>query len=75
MKVKELIKLLEEVDQDALVVTRGYEGGVTSDISVRGDLIILLNVNDAWYYGEHEIENECSTHGSDFDKENGVMIG
>jgi hypothetical protein len=53
MKVSELIKLLETLDQDKRVVISGYEGGV-DDVDNLNITRILLNANSEWYYGKHE---------------------
>ena len=55
MTVRELIEKLSQIEnQEALVMTPGYEGGfddVDYDI-IETDMI--LNVNSEWYYGKHE---------------------
>jgi len=56
MTVKQLIKALSQIqDQDIRVMVRGYEGGY-NDINVDTPTIqyMALNVNDEWYYGDHE---------------------
>jgi hypothetical protein len=56
MTVKQLIQILSTIeDQDVRVMTRGYEGGY-NDINVDTPTIqyMALNVNDEWYYGDHE---------------------
>lgn len=54
MKVCELIEELKKLPSDAIVVRRGYEGGVSEASEVK--LVkVELNVNTAWYYGKHEI--------------------
>ena len=55
MTVKELIENLSKVeDQDALVITRGYEGGFDDVLHNVMVTDIALNVNTEWYYGVHE---------------------
>jgi hypothetical protein len=54
MTVSELIMWLQEEDQNAIVVTRGYEGGYCDINSVAKYRYIVLNVNDEWYYGPHD---------------------
>ena len=61
MKVKELIKMLSEQDQEAMVVINGYQGGVYEPKSLTKE-VVELNVNDSWYYGAHEIGN-CAFTG------------
>lgn len=56
MTVKQLIKALSQIeDQDIRVMVRGYEGGY-NDINVDSPTIqyMALNVNEEWYYGDHE---------------------
>lgn len=53
MTVSELIELLKTLPPDALVVTRGYEGGYC-DVVGADKLSLVLNYNTAWYYGPHE---------------------
>jgi hypothetical protein len=56
MKVRELIQALSKIeDQDALVMTSGYEGGFCDIENLNLEPIdMALNVNDEWYYGAHE---------------------
>lgn len=60
MNVAELIKVLQELPQDALVVINGYEGGV-NEVSNATETKIEQNVNTAWYYGDHEINEDSDT--------------
>lgn len=59
MKVKDLIEKLKEFDPDLMVVRPGYEGGVT-EIDHISTIEVALNVNEEWYYGEHEQIDEFS---------------
>jgi hypothetical protein len=57
MTVKQLIERLSSIeDQEARVVTRGYEGGY-NDVadSIPAIVDIALDVNEEWYYGRHEM--------------------
>ena len=54
MKVSELIEKLQALDPNLRVVVDGYEGGVKDAGYVTVEEI-ALNVNEEWYYGEHEI--------------------
>lgn len=65
MKVKELIKELEKLNPELIVVVDGYEGGVT-ELEVCGETTIELNKNNQWWYGEHE---ECKP-----DADNAVTV-
>ena len=59
MKVKDLLSLLSKMPADADVVARGYEGGVDDIVNV---MLMKLrrDVNDEWYYGRHEINEDGS---------------
>lgn len=63
MNVRELIEILKTLDPDAMVVRRGYEGGVNEAKSAE-EVKIKLNVYDDWYYGKHEIidDDRTNTH-------------
>ena len=54
MKVKELMAWLQAMDPELRVVVDGYEGGVR-DARYAELEVIALNVNDEWYYGDHEV--------------------
>lgn len=54
MKVKELIELLQDYDQDATVVVRGYEGGYNTASRTHGFYVVEnFYENDRWM-GRHE---------------------
>ena len=57
MKVKELIDQLLTFDQDCDIVVDGYEGGVTEYLSIE-KVKVVCNINNQWYYGEHEIDDD-----------------
>lgn len=59
MKVKELIEHLNLLDPELMVVRPGYEGGVT-EVGQVTIIPVFLNVNEEWYYGEHEQIDEFS---------------
>jgi len=78
MKVKELIQILQELDQEALVVVSGYEGGVNESNAVEY-CTIALDVNpDKWYYGRHEIIsddfNKAQYPETKYEQDNAVWI-
>ena len=55
MKVMDLISLLSQMPAEADVVLKGYEGGVEDVVNIK--LVkIKKNVNNEWYYGKHEID-------------------
>lgn len=53
MLVKELIEELQKLNPEARVVVRGYEGG-RKDVENYEEVYLELNVNNSWYYGNHE---------------------
>lgn len=59
MKVKDLIEQLKTFDPELMVVRPGYEGGVT-EVGHLSAILVALNVNEEWYYGEHEQIDEFS---------------
>ena len=56
MTIKELIKILQQVeDQEVRVMVKGYEGGVNDiDNNTPAIIHVALDVNEEWYYGAHE---------------------
>ena len=55
MTIRELVQALGKIeDQDALVMTSGYEGGFCDVTGIADPIDMALNVNDEWYYGNHE---------------------
>lgn len=74
MKVKDLIERLKKLDQEALIVVSGYEGGVREAESAH-QVTVALKVNMAWYYGEHEIvDPQRSKNFDDYDKAKAVIV-
>lgn len=66
MKVKELIQILQAMDQEALVVVSGYEGGV-NDVDHVKEHEVALNVNDGCsYMGKHEVDWNPNYYGYDY---------
>jgi hypothetical protein len=60
MTVKQLIEQLSTIeDQDARVMTSGYEGGFDDVENLNLEPVdMALNVNDEWYYGAHEVAED-----------------
>jgi hypothetical protein len=54
MKIKDLIKQLEQHDPEMQVVRAGYEGGVEFVSSIKC-YEVALDVNLDWWYGKHEL--------------------
>lgn len=58
VQVKDIVKKLQEIDQDIYVFTSGYEGGYCNpsiDYEINS---FALNINDEWYFGPHEKVNK-----------------
>ena len=53
MNVGELIKLLKVEDTNAMVVSSGYESGVT-EVDGVAVIRVTLNANEEWFFGEHQ---------------------
>jgi len=51
--VRDLREQLDALPDDAPVFTYGYEGGY-NDAGKFTAMEIALNVNEEWYYGDHE---------------------
>ena len=54
MKIKDLIKELQQHDAEMQVVRAGYEGGVDFVSAIRC-YEVALDVNLDWWYGKHEL--------------------
>ncbi len=54
MTVAELIKNLQNLPSDHLVVIRGFEGGV-DEVTDLEETKVVLDVNQDWNYGSHEL--------------------
>jgi hypothetical protein len=54
MKIKDLIKELQQHDPEMQVVRAGYEGGVDFVSAIRC-YEVALDVNLDWWYGKHEL--------------------
>jgi hypothetical protein len=74
MTVFELIERLKELDQEAMVVVRGYEGGV-NEVTYVDESELALDVNTAWYYGKHELISHGYKDMGEYKKINSVHIG
>ena len=61
MNVKQLIEQLQQFDPETMAVVAGYEGGY-NEISEADTIRLNLNVNNEWYYGKHECDNNGECH-------------
>ena len=58
MKVKDLIKKLEQLNPELHVFIHGYEGGYSEVESISEEEEFALNVHSEWYYGSHELAKD-----------------
>lgn len=73
MTIKELIQKLQQFDPSLPVLLSGYEGGVYQPNKVY-EVTIALNVNDAWYYGPHELVHDDDDWYPGHERTQGVYI-
>ena len=72
--VADLVEALMQFPQDLLVITPGYEGGY-KEIKCLESREILLNVNDAWYYGPHDtLDSIPKSEIPDYEKVTALLI-
>ena len=72
MTIQELINQLQQYDPKLPVMLSGYEGGVYQANRVR-QVVFAANVNDAWYYGPHEIITDPSDYPG-YKQQQGVYL-
>ena len=72
MNIKELIEQLQGFDPELMVVRPGYEGGVT-EVEYANEVLLALNVNAEWYYGEHD-EVKSTTDWPNHKHAQGVLL-
>lgn len=53
MKVKELIKILQKLDPEILVLVDGYEGGYAIPVGTK-QIEVCGPFKREWYYGEYD---------------------
>jgi hypothetical protein len=58
MKVIDLIELLQKFDPSLLVMVPGDEGGYGAVDGVVEPRTFVEGVNNAWYYGPHDLDNQ-----------------
>ena len=77
MTVKELIEVLSKIeDQEVRVMVKGYEGGVDDiDNNTPGIIHIALDVNEKWYYGNHEpVDNMYDANSNNYQIVKAILI-
>ena len=64
MTVKELIKILEQIeDQEVRVMIKGYERGVDDiEDNIPAIVNVALSVNKEWWNGSHEVVSNDHTY-------------
>lgn len=73
MKIKELIKKLETLDPELHIFVDGYEGGF-SDIIISDTVKIALNVNEEYYYGDHELASRLDNNKNKYEIVEAVIL-
>ena len=63
MKVKELIKMLSEQDQESMIVISGYRRCGVEEFQCVNDVVVETDVNTPWWHGRHEID--CNVSNGD----------
>lgn len=72
--ISDLIEALSHFPQDLLVITPGYEGGYKEIKSLESQEI-LLDINDAWYYGPHDsVDSVTETEANQYEKVTALLI-
>jgi hypothetical protein len=80
MTVKELIEYLQTIDPELRVFVKGYEAGY-NDVNNINHEEMVLNMNNIWYYGKHELLRNMEKKDKILDKESnynsvkGIIIG
>jgi hypothetical protein len=80
MIVKELIEYLQTVDPELNVFIKGYEAGY-DDVNTVNHEELVLNVNNVWYYGKHDLLKNMEKKDKILNKESehksikGIIIG
>jgi len=80
MTVKELIEYLQTIDPELKVFVKGYEAGY-NDVNNINYEEMVLNMNNIWYYGKHELLRNMEKKDKILDKESnynsvkGIIIG
>ena len=80
MIVKELIEYLQTVDPELKVFIKGYEAGY-NDVNTIDHENMVLNVNNIWYYGKHELLRNIEKKDKILDRKSehksvkGIIIG
>ena len=80
MTVKELIEYLQTIDPELRVFVKGYEAGY-NDVNAINHEDMVLNMNNIWYYGKHDLLRNMEKKDKILDKESnhksikGIIIG
>ena len=64
MNVGQLIEQLKQLDPEAMVVVRGYEGGVNEVVSHTVCKIAIDANKGEWYFGRHEVMDDENPVGN-----------
>jgi len=80
MTVGELTEYLQTLDPELKVFVRGYEAGYNDVNTINHDEMVL-NVNNVWYYGKHDLLKNIEKKDKILNKESqhnsvkGIIIG
>jgi hypothetical protein len=80
MIVKELIEYLQTIDPELKVFIKGYEAGY-NDVNIVNHEELVLNVNNVWYYGKHDLLKNIEKKDKILNRESehksikGIIIG
>jgi hypothetical protein len=80
MTVGELTEYLQTLDPELKVFVRGYEAGYNDVNTINHDEMVL-NVNNVWYYGKHDLLKNMEKKDKILNKESqhnsvkGIIIG
>lgn len=74
MTVQELIQMLATLDPTLPVVVAGYERGF-NDITQIKPVEVVLNVNEEWYYGSHDIPQNIDSDVSQLSLTPVIFLG
>jgi hypothetical protein len=80
VKIKELIDYLQTLDPELNVFIKGYEAGY-NDINTISHEELVLNLNNIWYYGKHELlknlekKDRLLNKESEYKSVKGIIIG
>ena len=74
MTVGDLIKELQTIPPDLIICRPGYEGGF-KEVKKAVTVLLAVNINSEWYYGEHELlKNVQEKNSQTYEVMQGVIL-